>query len=169
MPKRPPSAVRIEGDIAYVDLGRGYEAVIDRRDVEIISRFRWNAQLTRKGHAYAARTCYEGGRPHCVLMHRFLLKPPDGVLVDHKDGDGFNNRRDNLRFATASLNNANMVASRRSRLGLKGVSTNKRGRYEARIEKGELKLFIGTFDTPEEASAAYFGAARVLWGDYARR
>ncbi|MGE8128919.1 HNH endonuclease [Methylobacterium sp. NPDC080182] len=164
--KRKPSEIRIEGDVAYVALTRGFEAIIDVSDVPVVENYGWRVMMLRLGHAYAARC---GDRPgSVVLMHRAILDAPQGAKVDHRDGDGLNNRRGNIRLATSAENNANMVVSRRNKLGIKGVSTEKSGRFSASIQKDSQKLYIGTFNTAEEASAAYFGAARILWGDFAK-
>lgn len=163
---RTPSAIRVEGEVAYVALTRGFEAMIDVSDIPIVENYGWRIMMLRLGHAYAARS---GDTPgSVVLMHRAILNAPQGEKVDHRDGDGLNNRRQNIRLATSAENNANMVVSRRNKLGVKGVSTEKSGRFSASIQKDRQKLHIGTFNTPEEASAAYFGAARMLWGDFAK-
>ena len=90
---------------------------------------------------------------------------PEGSL-DHRDGDGLNNRFKNIRPATASQNSANSAPTRGRTLP-KGVHR-KRGRYFAIIGHNRKQRHLGTFDTPEEASAAYQVAARECFGDYAR-
>jgi hypothetical protein len=167
MPKGRPSTIRDEGNIAYVELTRGYEATIDKRDIPLVQGYSWRAHILRKGHVYAART---GDEPRTVvLMHRHLMGAPADVLVDHEDGDGLNNRRGNMRIATPSQNNMNMSVSSRNLLGIKGVSQQRGGKFSARIERGTQRVYLGSFRTPEEASAAYFGAARILFGDFAKK
>lgn len=165
-PKRI-SEIRVEGDIAYVSLTRGYEAVIDAADIPLVEGMPWSAMVTRTGHIYAVRSVAKF-RPR-ALMHRHLTGAPLGLVVDHSDRDGLNNRRSNIRIATTAQNNANMCVSSRSKLGVKGVSVERGGRYSTRIEDGDRKIYLGSFETIAEASAAYFGAARVLWGDFARK
>lgn len=164
MPKRPPSTIRVEGSVAYVSLTRGFEAVIDVRDVPLVEGHAWRAALSKHGHAYAQAQI--GGE--CVAMHRHLLDTPAGLWVDHQDGDGLNNRRSNIRNCTPTQNMANKAVERRNRLGIKGVSL-ERGRYRATITPNGRKVSLGVFSTPEEASAAYQGAARVLWGEFAKQ
>lgn len=167
MAMRDPSSIRVEGDIAYVGLTRGFEAIIDAGDLPLVEGRRWRVMTTPKGHAYAVRTGATTGA--VVLMHRELMSAPPGVLVDHEDGDGLNNRRRNMRLATYSLNNANMVVSRRNRLGIKGVTTERTGRFSASIKSQGQKVHLGTYQTTAEVSAAYYGAARLLWGDFAQK
>lgn len=87
--------------------------------------------------------------------------------VDHKDGDGLNNRWDNLRVATRSQNHANSKLARNNVSGFKGVRQT-RGRYRARIAVEKKRIELGTFDTAEEAHQAYCIAARRFFGLFAR-
>jgi len=100
-------------------------------------------------------------------MHRMLTGAGRGEYVDHRDGDGLNNRRSNIRLCTQTQNMANKAVERRNKLGLKGVSAS-RGRFRATITPNGQKVHLGTFDTQEEAAAAYRGAAVALWGDFAK-
>lgn len=163
--RKPPSQIRLENDIAFVALTKGFEAMVDVADLELIAGYRWVAFInSQTGHAYAAR--YEKGR--CILMHRALLSAPDGIWVDHEDGDGLNNRRKNIRLATPAQNMANKAVERRNKLGLKGVSHEK-GRFRATIKPEGRTIHLGRFETAAEAAAAYQGAARVLWGNFAHK
>lgn len=161
---KEPSYIRVDGDTAFVSLGRELEAMIDLSDVPLVSDVRWTAQIGKWGHAYAATS--QNGR--AILMHRLLLKAAKGVQVDHADGDGLNNRRSNIRLATSSQNMANRVADRRNKLGIKGVRL-EYGRYRACISPNGKTIRLGAYDTPAEAAAAYNGAAIILWGEFARQ
>ena len=164
---KPPSQIRIEGDVAFVTLSRGFEAIIDAADVESISQYRWNAIINhRHGNKYAVRT--DRVTKRMVMMHRQLLNPPRELHVDHADGNGLNNRRYNIRACTYAENQANKDAERRNKLGLKGV-TQDGNRFTARVYPNGKEIHLGTFATKEEASAAYIGAAKVLWGKFARK
>jgi hypothetical protein len=88
--------------------------------------------------------------------------------VDHIDGDGANNRLSNLRLATPLQNQMNKRRHRKTTAGLKGVARNRHGgKWSARIRVEGRRLTVGSFDTPEEAHAAYVAAARYYYGDYA--
>ncbi|WP_205824771.1 HNH endonuclease [Methylobacterium terricola] len=160
--KREPSSIRVEGDVAYVELGRGLEAMIDVADVPLIAPWGWRAHIGTHGHAYAVR-CGKG----YIAMHRVLTDAPSEMYVDHANGDGLDNRRANMRLATQTQNMANKAVERRNLLGLKGVSA-ARGKFRATITPNGRKIHLGTFKTPEEAAAAYRGAAVALWGDFAK-
>jgi hypothetical protein len=86
--------------------------------------------------------------------------------IDHKDTDTLNNAFSNLRPATQAQNCANARKWAKKKLP-KGVKAN-HGRYSARISFEKKLRHIGTFDTPEEAHAAYYAEARRLYGEFAR-
>jgi hypothetical protein len=87
--------------------------------------------------------------------------------IDHKDLNGLNNRKDNLRPATRAQNKANNACYANNSLGVKGVS--QRGkRFIARIRVNKELVYLGRFDTAEAAHAAYVVAAEHHYGEYAR-
>ncbi len=90
-------------------------------------------------------------------------------MIDHRDGDGTNNRWSNLRRATASQNSANSRRPRNNTSGYKGVRLCVRsGRWHAYIHNKRRRIHLGTFATPQDAQAAYAKAARKLFGEFAR-
>lgn len=93
---------------------------------------------------------------------------PEGMVIDHIDGNKQNNKIDNLRLATRRDNIANSIG--RSKVGMpKGVQRISSGNYRAKIYyKGE-HYGLGTYNTIEEASSAYNEAAEILYGDYAKK
>jgi len=89
--------------------------------------------------------------------------------IDHRDGDGTNNRLNNLRPATRSQNSANSRRPRHNTSGYKGVGLHRGpGKWRATIARKEKKIHLGTFATPQEAHEAYVKAARKLFGKFAR-
>ena len=162
---KPPSTIRIDGDTAFIFLKEGFEAAIDLADIPLVADRRWRLLTSPKGHIYVCAGQSVSG--NFVTLHRHLMQPPRDRYVDHEDGDGLNNRRGNLRIASGTENNANSITMRRNRLGYKGVHT-KKGRFCAHIKIDGRTRHLGYFDTPEEASAAYLGAAKVAWGDFAK-
>ena len=89
--------------------------------------------------------------------------------IDHRDGDGTNNRWNNLRRASQSQNNANRRRPRSNTSGFKGVSRCRRtGKWIAVIGKRGRMIYLGKFSTPQAAHAAYVAAARKLYGEFAR-
>jgi hypothetical protein len=86
---------------------------------------------------------------------------------DHRDSDGSNNRWLNLREATRSENGGNTRVRSDSTIGIKGVKRSL-NRYKARITKNGVVYYLGSFDTAEEAGAAYARKAKELFGEFAR-
>jgi hypothetical protein len=152
--------IRIEGNIAYVPLTQGYEAIIDASDAPLVSDVNWCA-CHDSGHVYAM-----GNRQR---MHRVIMAAPPGVEVDHIDRNGLNNTRTNLRLATKAENARNRGAKRGTVSGYKGVYWNKERRmWYATICVDGRQVFLGRHDTAEEAHAAYCEASDRLHGEFGR-
>lgn len=151
-----------------VPLSHGYVALVDDEDYERVAAHRWRAHInTRSRSIYAVRT--ERGRT--VWMHRFILGlGQDGPRVDHRNGNGLDNRRRvNLRPATRSENARNKKPQ--SGRALKGICRSKRNKthpWSAAINVESKPIFLGTFTTPIEAARAYDRAAVQLHGEFAR-
>ena len=159
---------RIDGDIAYLTLTKGYTAVIDAADAETVGQYAWQALVGSNG-VYAYRKGYSGGKHKNVYLHRVLMDAPADLHVDHADGEPLNNRRENLRLATRAENMRNMKRRRDNTSGVKGVNWSKHNsKWAAGIKHNGKRHFLGYFDNAEEAHAAYLQAAEELFGDFAR-
>lgn len=163
--------IRVEGPLAYVPLTRGFFAIIDAADADFIGQWNWKAQVTRYT-VYALRSDRSEKGPDgpiCrnITMHREILRPRAGMFVDHIDGNGLNNSRANLREATHAQNMQNKGPRRQSKSGIKGVMPN-RDRWMAQIKENGRTIHLGTFDTVEEAGAAYREASLRIHGDFGR-
>jgi hypothetical protein len=105
-------------------------------------------------------------------VHRLVFMMHHGYLpelLDHIDGDPQNNRIENLRPATYSQNNLNRGKHKRNTSGYKGVTwVATAGRYSSRLAIDGKRLFLGYFDTPEEAHKAYCIAAQEHQPNYVR-
>jgi hypothetical protein len=89
--------------------------------------------------------------------------------IDHKDGDGANNRWENLRLASSAENKANSRIRKNSTTGFKGAQFHRRtGRYDAAIKVNGRNIYLGRFHTPEDAHLAYIQAAMTYFGEYAK-
>ena len=163
--------IRIDGDTAYVPLTQGYEALIDADDVGLVSGHNWAALLNpKKRNVYARHTKNLGdGKYKTVQMHRLLLGFPNGMQVDHIDGNGLNNRRCNLRTATQSQNMHNRFLSKSNKSGVRGVCWCKRtGKWRVGITLNKKQKHIGYFSDLDEATAAYAAASLKYHGAFGR-
>ena len=168
MPKFPMRPIRIEGHLAYVPLSKGYEAVIDATDVHLVGAWNWCALVTPRA-VYAKRTDRSGPKQRTVLMHRVLMGDPDDLEVDHRDGNGLHNMRDNLRTATRPQNQHNQRLAKHNTSGLKGVNLHKKtGKWQAYIKMHGKSYHLGLFVTQEAAHDAYVAASNRLHGTFGR-
>lgn len=134
-------------------------ALIDDEDFERVSQLSWQAHY-QKGKWYVV-----SGSPYqMIYLHRFIMRPDSKIDIDHKDDDGLNNQRSNLRFATRSQNMAN--SGPRNGKKFKGIHKNS-GRFRAQITVNYKRIHLGYFDTEEQAAKAYDEGARRYFGEYA--
>lgn len=145
-------------------LTRGLVTLVDDEDAEWLGQWKWHASSRVDGRAYAVRQL---SPKRGLLMHRAIMRPDAGIFIDHIDGNGLNNQRANLRYATNTENLRNRRMAKSNKCGYKGVSLHG-NRFRAQISADGRWFFIGSFKTPEEAHAAYCGAARRLHGEFAR-
>jgi hypothetical protein len=153
-----------------VPLTRGLYATIDEEDLPLVTGRSWWALKTPNSHTYYAMAWFgdrekKGGR--CRLMHSLILGAGPKQRIDHVNGDGLDNRRENIRFATHAQNIANSGLSKANRSGYKGVSRHG-SKWAAFITKDYKGHYIGLFSDPKEAARAYDEKARELFGEYAR-
>lgn len=148
-----------------VQLSRGLVALVDDQDLARVTALgKWYADPSGRTF-YARKNVWQGGRCVAVRMHRFLT---GWDKVDHINGDGLDNRRSNLRPATASTNAMNRQRPRRRcATGYKGVYSNRWGWYAVITFEGR-RTHLGSFKDPVEAAHAYDRAARELFGAFAR-
>lgn len=107
------------GQFAYIPLTQGYVATIDAADLHLVDGYTWTA-IVRPYTVYAYRK--DPGTGKNVHLHRVIMGDPEGLTVDHRDGNGLNNTRSNLRSATKAQNNRNQRVTPRNTSGVKGVS-----------------------------------------------
>jgi hypothetical protein len=168
-PTPEDALIRIEGDVAIVSLTMGYEAIIDVSDIPVVSGRRWTA-MVRPHAVYAiSKAKRSAGESKMLYMHRVIIGAQDGTQIDHVDRCGLNNRKANLRIATASQNQHNQGVRKNNTTGAKGVSFDKRsGKWYARIKLNGQRFNLGTFVSLEEARGAYAAAAEKMHGDFGR-
>jgi len=159
----PELAEALAEGAKLIPLTRGKFAIVDAADYEWLNQYKWHVQK-HKNTSYA-RTQKNG---KSIRMHRLITGAPSHLLVDHRDSNGLNNRRTNLRLCTHQEN----VYNRRPRPGstsrYKGVYRKKTSKkYVANIRNNGKILFLGYFDDEIEAAIAYDIKAMELFGEFA--
>lgn len=152
-----------------IPLTQGQFAIVDPADYETLSTHKWRLCKTKgKNVLYAERTIRRSnGRYSRLLMHRQLIQPPRGCVIDHVNGCGLDNRRANLRLATVAQNAWN-TANRGGGSGYKGVWLAKdKGLWRASIVCHGERKHLGYFREKHDAAKAYDRAAQEYHGEFA--
>lgn len=159
--------IRIEGDVAYVPLTQGYEAIIDASDAHLVEGSNWYAFIKPGQPIYAQRHTARPNRK-IVHMHRVIASTPQGMDTDHINGNGLDNRKANLRNSTKAQNQYNSKRPTHNTSGFKGVHfCNRQKKFIARIKVMGKLIHIGSFQTAEDAFSARCAAAERLHGGFA--
>ena len=146
-----------------IALTQGKTALVDDEDYEQLNRFNWC--ISRAGKLfYAMRNSPRiKGKRHRIYMHHVVIgTPPTGLQVDHENGMGVDNRKENLRFVTRRQNTQNKQNIKKSSK-YPGVYWNKNEKkWRAHITiKGKSK-HLGYFTDEKEAFEAYKQAVNKI-------
>jgi hypothetical protein len=148
-------------------LPNGWHTLVSAADFDRVATHRWQAAQSDSGKRREVRR-NRGPKKKTLLLHRVILDAPDGVLVDHINGNPLDNRRENLRLCSRSENSRNQRKLRETASKYKGVSPNRiSGRFRAFIWLNNKQIYLGTYMTEIEAALAYNEAARRLHGEFA--
>lgn len=150
-------------------LTQGQIALVDDEDFDFINQWKWYYEKkNRNNTGYAIRTVKINGKRKRLYMHRVLLKAPDGMEVDHKNMNGIDNRKENIRVCTCLENKRHYSVRRDNRTGIKGVSWDKRRqKYRVQISIKGKRLWLGTYNSLSDATTIYNEAARQYYKEFA--
>lgn len=146
--------------VRTIPLGDGFCAYVDAADFEWLSQWIWSLY-----GGYAGR--YE--KKKFILMHREIVQPPKGMIVDHKNRNKLDNTRPNLRVCTHSENAHNRAKRRGSSSRFLGVCyVKEQAKYHAYVHCRRRHLRCGDFTDEVEAARAHDRKAVEVYGEFAR-
>lgn len=154
-----------------IKLTQGKIALVDDEDFEEISQYRWQVQRWKHGFYATRRYLIGKGAAKCnkrVGMHQQIMKSyGTKILIDHKDFNGLNNQKSNLRKTDRKGNAGNQRIYQISKTSkYKGVTKRKKS-FDAQIAINRKQQHLGCFQTEEQAALAYNEAAKRHFGEFA--
>lgn len=154
-----------------ISLTQGHFAIVDEADYADLAKHRWYAVRYKKNSVpvtYAARKVRVGEKRTILFMHQAIMNPPDGMLVDHRDSDGLNCQRSNMRIVSHSQNGMNRRRDARNTSGASGVTLHKgTGKWKASIGINGENKHLGYFNSFEEAVSVRHAAEKEHYREYA--
>jgi len=148
-----------------IQLVNGGVAFVDDEDFEKVRGYRWRSS-TRHNTTYA-RTCNKG---RTLLMHRLIMDAPPGTVVDHRDSNGLNNCRQNLRLCTNQQNLWNRKKGKKrghSWSPYIGVCVTQTGRYTTQVSVDGKPVYFGCFTNERDAALMYDAVVRRTRSEFA--
>lgn len=149
-------------------LTKNKSALVDAENFSFLNQFKWSARLCADRY-YAITAQSIGGKVVAEYMHRMIMNPPVGMVVDHINGNTLDNRKKNLRICTHAENGRNRNINKgRQFKGVIELILKKSTKFKAQIFYEGKVLYIGQFETAEMAAKAYDAKARELFGEFAK-
>jgi len=150
-----------------IQLTQGKVALVDDEDFDRVNQFKWCARRSNKIFYVLRNVLQPDGAYKSQLLHQFLM--PGVSQIDHRNGDGLDNQKSNLRPASHSQNIANSRKSSGCSSKFKGVHwDNIRSLWAAQIRINWAKLNLGRYESEEDAAHVYDYAAKIYFGEFAR-
>lgn len=134
-------------------------------DSDVLNEYEiWFCRIDDESGYKRVRVWQSGNR--AKMLSRLIMKAPPDIEVDHRDRDGTNCVRSNLRFATSQQNAANRARKIKSKTGYRGVYVHG-SLFQASVRVNHKLQSLGSFVTAEEAARVYDKAAKIAFGEFA--
>ena len=139
-----------------IKLKNGEIVLVDDENYKKLNQYKWC--LNSAGYATRRLNSHKS-----ILMHREIMNTPDNLEVDHIDGNKLDNRKDNLRNVSHSVNQLHNRLPINNTSGFKGVTWDKRtNKWQAQIKKNGKNHFLGRYKKAIDAYYARLEAKLVL-------
>lgn len=148
-----------------IKLAQGKLVIVDDEKYEYVNQWTWSFSM-----GYAKRREKLGqNKFHTIQMHRVLMDCPKNMQVDHIDGNGLNNQKNNLRICSPLQNMRNQKVRKNNSSGYRGVHWSiKHNKWIARIGSNYMRIHLGCFDDKREAAEAFNNASKKYHGEFGR-
>lgn len=146
-----------------IPLTRGKVALVDDEDYERLSQFHWYAQKIHNVY-YGGRHTHLPQPRGVIYIHREIMVPPPGFMIDHIDGNGLNNQKSNLRIVTNRENLQNYHVKKASKFPGVMKTNRKKNPWQSKIQVNKKIQHLGVFPTEEAAYEAYKNAVKEFTG-----
>ena len=149
-----------------IPLNRGFVALVDDEDYEMVARYKWSV-LTTGPNRIAVQGVIDG--KHWQL-HRYILKPESrSIQIDHINANALDSRRSNMRIATSRQNALNRRKISRPCTSIyRGVSLDRGRKWAVQMTIDNKPKNLGRFDCELEAARAFDDAVREHCGEWGR-
>lgn len=145
-----------------IDLPHGKQTIVDEQDYPLVK----DLTLYVGTNGYVYFSTWNDGKSHPQTLHSYLMQTPKGMHTDHINGDKLDNRRENLRVVSPSINSANRtVPNRNNTSGVRGVHWRAADHcWHAQITVNRKNHYLGIYRELTDAIAARRAAEAEFWG-----